>query len=130
MTKLIRTKDSPPIIPFVGRITKKLGNDTGRIGTFHAGNYQYGSDNEIGFDLHGVYQTRKCIEGKIPVKMRFRKNYKRTYTPALIAHFAKFKSGSIAWKALTDEQRAVYNEKAKIKKVYGYNLFIKEFMKS
>ena len=130
MTKLIRTKDAPPIIPFCKRITKKLGNDTGRFGLFHFGAFEYGSENEIGLDFHGVYQMRHCIEGYIPVKTRFRVTNRKTLTPAIIASQNKFAGAPAAWRALTDSQRVVYNTRAKRKLMYGYNLFIREYMLS
>ncbi|MFA5360330.1 MAG: hypothetical protein WC349_05275 [Patescibacteria group bacterium] len=130
MTKLIRTKDAPPMIPFVSRICKKLGNDTGRFGLFHIGNYEYGSENEIGFDFHGVYKMQHCKEGYIPVKTKFRVTNKKTITPAYIASQNKFAGAIPAWRALTAEQKAVYNNRAKRKLMYGYNLFIKEYMLS
>lgn len=130
MTKLIRTKEAGPIIPFCKMIKKKLGNDTGRFGHFHLGVYEYGSENELGLDFHGIYQMRACKEGQVPVKMRFRVSNRKTITSAYIASQNKFAGAIPAWRALTDEQRAVYNIRAKKKLMYGYNLFIREYMKT
>ena len=70
MTKLLRYKGAPPAIPYVKTITKKLGRDSGRFGLVPYGDYEFGAENSIGFDFHGVYQMRNCVEGRIPVKMR------------------------------------------------------------
>lgn len=130
MTKLIRTKDAPPIIPFCKMIKKKLGSDTGRFGLLHFGVYEYGAENEIGLDFHGVYAMCNCVEGKIPVKYRFRKTDEKTITAAYIASQNKLASAVLAWQNLTIEQKSVYNIRAKTKKMYGYNIFIKEFILS
>ena len=130
MTKLIHIKGGSPIIPFVKTIQKRLNQDTGRFGLFDYGNYEYGAENEIGRDLDGVYQMRNCVEGRIPVKMRFQKTREETPTEARVAGWTKFAAAISAWQALTDEQKAVYNERAKGKSKTGNNIFISEYMLS
>lgn len=130
MAKLIRVKGGPQIIPFCKRIRKKLGNDTGRYGLFHYGKYEYGAQNEIGFDLHGVYQMRYCKEGYIPVKMRFQKTREEVATGPRQANWDKFAAAILAWKSLTQEEKEAYNKRAYRKTLYGCNLFIREYMLS
>jgi hypothetical protein len=130
MTKLLRYKGAPPAVPFIKEIRNRLGKDTGRFGLFEFGNYEFGSINAIGRDLDGVYQMRRCSEGKIPVKMRFQETREETATPARVANWSKFASAVASWQALTDEQKAVYNERAKGTSKTGNNIFISEYMLS
>jgi len=130
MTKLLRVKGAGPFIPFDSTIRYRLYHDTGRFGLFHYGNYEYGAENEIGFDWHGVYQMRHCQEGKIPVKMRFQETREETPTPARVANWSLFAAAVAAWQALTEEEKAVYNLKAKGTSRTGNNLFIRDCMLS
>ncbi|OGY41926.1 MAG: hypothetical protein A2Y67_03855 [Candidatus Buchananbacteria bacterium RBG_13_39_9] len=128
--KLVREKGMPPIIPFCGYIAKDLFRDTGRIGLFHFGAYEFGAENEIGRDFDGVYQMRHGRDGRIAVKMRFQKSREEYPTVARVACWNKFAAGMAAWKALTIEQKMVYNEVGKRRKKYGSNLFMKQYMLS
>ena len=130
MTKLIRTKDTPPFITHTSTIRKRLGKDTGRFGLMHFGIYEYGAQNEIGLAHTGVYQMRKCSEGIIPVKMRFQITREETPTAPRVANWTKFATGVAAWQALTTEQKSVYNERAKSLLMFGFNLFMREYMLS
>lgn len=130
MTKLIREKGSPPQIPFIGRIQNRVWRDSGRFGLFDYGDYEFGSENAIGRDLDGVYQMRRCLDGIIPVKMRFQETREEVATPARVANWNKYAAGIAAWQALTPEQKAVYNERANGKRLTGNNIFIKEYMLS
>lgn len=130
MTKLISTKDTYLLHPFVKTIRGKIGRETGKFGTFNFGDYEFGADNSVGLDTSGVYQMRHCLDGIIPVKMKFRKNNNRIFSAALIASENKFKNAQESWFNLTIEQQQVYNERAKRKKMYGRNLFIREYMLS
>lgn len=130
MTKLLRIKGAQPAVPFIKTIRNKLNRDTGRYGLFNYGNYEYGAENEIGRDMDGVYQMRNCEEGYIPVKMRFQKTREETPTDARVAVWAKFANAVSGWLALTDEQKAVYNERAKGTNKCGMNIYISEYMLS
>ena len=80
-------------------------------------------------NMYGIYRVRhrwgKVIQEKLPF-----------YTPtnpqteAQQANRQKFTDGKTAWNALTDEQRAVYNQRAKYKNCYGYNIFMSEYLLS
>ena len=130
MTKLIRVKGALPIVPFIKTIRKRLNKDTGRFGLFHYGNYEYGAENEIGRDMDGVYQMRHCKEGITAVKMRFQKTREETPTAPRVANWNKFRDAMSGWQALTFEQKAVYNNKAKGMNKTGHNIFISEYMLS
>lgn len=130
MVKLIRTKNFKNFIPFCGSIKKKLGKDTGRFGLIIYGFYEYGAENSIGLDFHGVYQMRKCVEGNIPVKMRFQLTREETPTDPRIANWNKFSAAVAGWQSLTEIQKEVYNNRAKGKKLHGYNIYISEYMLS
>jgi len=130
MTKLLRVKGAAPMVPFIKTIRNRLYKDTGRFGLPHFGNYEFGAENEIGRDLDGVYQMRHCKEGYIPVKMRFQKTREETPTEARVANWNKYAAGIAAWQALTDEQKAVYNERAKGTNKTGNNIYISEYMLS
>jgi len=130
MTILLRYKGAPKTVPRTSTIRNRLGKDTGRFGLFHYGNYEFGSENEIGRDFDGVYQMRHCIEGILPVKMRFQVTREEALSAPRVANWNKFKAAETAWHALTDEQRAVYNIRAKGTTRTGNNLFIREYMLS
>jgi len=130
MTKLIRTKNTPFWITHSNAIRKKIGSDTGRFGLMHFGVYEFGAENEIGKDVTGVYQMRKCVEGPRPVKMRFQITREETPTPARVANWNKFRDAMSAWQDLTDEQKSVYNNRAKLLLMFGFNLYIREYMLS
>jgi len=130
MTKLLKYKGAPRAIPFIKTIRNRLYRDTGRFGLFNYGNYEFGAENEIGRDFDGVYQMRNCVEGKIPVKMRFQLTREETPTAPRVANWNKFAAAVAAWQALTDEQKKVYNDRAKGTNKTGFNLYIKEYMLS
>lgn len=130
MTKLLLTKDSPPWMQLLQGARKKIGWDSGRFGLFTYGNYEFGAENEIGLDAHGVYQTRSCAEGQITVKMRFQLTREEVATPARVANWEKYAAALGAWADLTQEQKNVYNERAKELPMNGRNLFVKEYMLS
>lgn len=52
----------------------------------------------------------------------------QTMTPEKIASQTAFRSAILAWQALTPEQKAVYNKRAESRPMFGYNLFVREFM--
>lgn len=79
--------------------------------------------------IAGIYQMRKCLEGKIPIKMVF---YRPTNprTSLQQANRAKIRDAVIAWSLLTDNQKNVYRERAKTWHYWGYHLFVSEYLKS
>lgn len=78
-------------------------------------------------DSFGIFQKREKAGKPYLDKTNFYQ-YKITHTQKQDDNRTKFKLGKNAWKALTDEQRAVYNERAEHLGFSGYCLFIKEYM--
>lgn len=80
--------------------------------------------NSLG--AYGIWQMRMTKRGKVPIRMKF-------YTPtnprtsAQQANRAKFAAAMAAWGALTSDQKAVYNERAKKRQMFGWGLFIREY---
>jgi len=74
---------------------------------------------------NGIYQMRQCLEGKIPIRMKFYAP-PPSNTPAQKIWRDKYAAGVLAWQSLTTEQKAVYNERAKNKQFSGYNLYLRD----
>jgi len=78
---------------------------------------------------YGIY-CRRTIDGKQKIQ---RKNF---YIPAnpntdpQKVQREKFGNGMTAWALLTDEQKAVYNQRAQKYKMHGVNLFLREWIHS
>lgn len=73
----------------------------------------------------GIYQLRKCKEGKISCKSKFYTPYNPN-SPSQQFWRKKYADGVLAWQGLTPEQKIPYNKKAIGKGMSGYNLFLKE----
>lgn len=130
MTKVIGIRR-----PWAITVRKKFGRavyeENGSIyGTNSYGVHEYGrGESKPETEYHGVYQMRRCKEGYIPVQMRF---YKPTNPRTALqqSNRDKIRAGVIAWQALTNEQKLVYNKSAQGQQLTGYNLFIKNFLLS
>lgn len=127
---LERKKGSPKWVDMLQGARKKVGWDTGRFGLFRYGNYEFGSENEIGFDSFGVYQRRLTTKGYRTVKMRFQITREEVETPARRANWDKYAAALGAWADLTQEQKDVYNLNSRGLLMNGRNLFVKEYMLS
>ena len=110
--------------PYGLTIRKKIGNP---------------GDEEL-YPYAGIYQMRKCKilasntgagwrYKKIPIKMKF---YAPTGLPSQnqLNCRDKFRLAVEAWQALTLEEREVYNGRVARLPIYGYNLFLREYLKS
>jgi len=77
----------------------------------------------------GIYQTQPTSKGRIVRRLKL---YSPTNprTEAQQAHRQKYGEAVEAWRDLTDEQKLVYNKKAKGRPLSGYNLFVKEYLLS
>lgn len=93
------------------KIRKKLGHE----------------DVSAPVEEHGIYRVRhrwgKVIQEKLPFYVPT-----NPQTVPQQANRQKMTNGVAAWQALTDEQKAVYNENAKGKNLSGYNLFLSEYL--
>lgn len=80
-------------------------------------------------NVRGIYQMRMTKRGKRPVKMKF---YAPTnpQTETQQANRAKFAAAMVAWQALSTGDKAVYNERAKKRNMFGWGLFIREYYQS
>ncbi|MCJ7828225.1 MAG: hypothetical protein MUP81_00595 [Dehalococcoidia bacterium] len=81
------------------------------------------------YDVLGIYRRRPGPKGVTIVKMDFYDPGPPTH-PGQIAAQDKFRAGVAAWQALTQEQKNQYNENAKDLEMYGFNLFLREYMLS
>jgi len=77
----------------------------------------------------GVYRMKPGKRGRVLVKSDFYRQLK-PYTPTQIAVQNNFKFAVAAWNSLTPAEKAVYNARAVKKPLYGYNIFLKEYMAS
>lgn len=80
-------------------------------------------------NLSGVYQRRHMKIGRQTVIMKFTMPHDPG-DPSVAANRTKFRSAIAAWQALTVPQREGYNQRVVGRDLSGYNLFIREFMKS
>lgn len=130
MSKLIRVKGGPTMVPFIKTIREAIYKDTGRFGLFCFGDYDFGEFHARGRELDGVYQMRHCYDGIIPVKMRFAKEYKNHAVGNRSIGRNKFAAGMAAWGALTAEEKKVYNDIATKRRTNGRSIFMKKYMLS
>lgn len=130
MTKILGVQK-----PYCMRIRKKLGwpPTVGQASIFGQGIFGeavYGSEvGALGDVSFGIYQQRKCKEGKISIRMKF---YAPPETAARLANPRRpiFADAVFAWQGLTSEQKIVYNSRVKGKNYSGYNLYLREYMLS
>lgn len=89
------------------------------------GDFFYGETGNI----WGIYQRRHAKGKKIYARLKF---YipSNPQTPTQQIGRNKFKNGMTAWGNFTNEQKNVYNERAKKKHLHGVNLFLREYLKS
>ena len=144
-------------IPHAVRIRKKWGYDginssKSQFGGSTFGRDIYGAESELKFGsvfgvgifgiddyglatqvkndaCAGIYQQRKCREGKITIREKF---YVPTQTWSQAKEDAqvKFAAAISAYQILTEAQKLVYHKRAVGMHLSGYNLFIKEYMLS
>lgn len=97
-----------------------------KIGTSISG--KIGKHADAGTNPHfGIYQMRKLKDGKMPFKMRFYKP-RNPRTAMQQLNRQNFKNACVAWQALEENKKAEYRLLAKPKKIFGFNLFVKQFM--
>lgn len=87
------------------------------------GDSLYGDESEIA----GLYRVRHYNGKKYREKMQFYP-YVITHTAGQDVNRSKFADAVSAWQALTGEQKAVYNKRAIGRRMFGYHLFLREFM--
>ena len=77
----------------------------------------------------GVYQMRRRKHGLICVVEKYYEPSNQSQ-PAKVARQNVFRDAVHAWQALTTEQKKFYNKLAIGYRYFGYNLFIKKYLKS
>lgn len=128
------------------QVKKRLGHSR-HSGEKIYGKFQYGNENPIlgkaqyGYKTYGgaKYGEARCPYGIYQTRTRYGKqtNVREKFyipsnpqTEAQQANRATYAAGIVAWQALTPSQKDVYNEKAKGKRMSGYNLFLQEYLLS
>jgi len=117
-------------------IAKKRFGKYNQYGTSQYG-FSYYGDEDVYFAppgrepilLSGIYRTDN-VKGYLT---HYREPYyfpSNPRTPSQQANRQKFANAVHAWQSLTEEQKKVYNERAKGKNLSGYNLFISEYMRT
>jgi len=93
---------------------------SGRYGGFWYGGLDFCS---------GIYQLRKCHEGKLSIQIQFYP-YVITHELGQQTRREKFADAVVGWQGLTDEEKNTYRERARYKKFSGYNLYLREYLLS
>ena len=104
---------------------EEVYNSRSDYGAKNYGNFNYG---EMG-NIWGIYHRRHNKSKVIFARLKFY-TPKNPRTETQQNWRAVFTAGMTAWGNLTNDQRAVYNERAKAKKLYGVNLFLREYLNS
>jgi hypothetical protein len=75
----------------------------------------------------GIYRVWRNGSLKIPQRMVF---YwiPNPRTTSQQANRTRFADAMAAWSALTSDEKAKYNKRAKSRNIIGYNLYVKEYM--
>ncbi len=89
------------------------------------GDFAYGQRG----DMWGIYQRRHAKGKVIYSQMRFY-TPKNPQTIPQQSNRSKFTAGMTAWGSLTQEQKDVYNERAKVYSIHGVNLYMREYLNS
>lgn len=109
----------------------KVISVSGRVGTGAGAGRAVAGYSKAGdiFLASGIYQNRLTKRGKIPTRTNF-----YTYVPGntapQLARRSVFADGMSAWMSLTDEQKALYDKRARALQMFGANLFMKEYLKN
>jgi len=75
----------------------------------------------------GIYQMRKTLNGKQPVRLSFY-TADNPQTPAQQANRAKISAAVSDWQDLTETQKNSWRYLARGRRFSGYNLFIKKHL--
>lgn len=81
------------------------------------------------YNVLGIYQVRHYGTHTRVVKEKFYDPGPPTHPGQIVAQ-EKFAAGVLAWQGLTEEEKNEYNEEAKDLEMYGFNLFLREWMLS
>jgi hypothetical protein len=108
------------VFSLTGRVGTGAGTARAAVGYSKAGDLFFAS---------GIYQNRLTKKGKISTRTGF-----YTYVPGStapqLARRSVFSDGMSAWMSLTDEEKLVYDKRARRVHMFGANLFMKEYLKN
>jgi len=79
--------------------------------------------------ISGIFQKRYNMGRAITALVSYMIP-KNPRTEAQQANREKYADGVLAWQNLTTEQKQVYNDAMRGKKMSGYNFFLREYLKS
>lgn len=128
------------------KAVKRFGRPR-EFGTSQLGFLWFGAEDwyinlsEYGNQTYGVseYANIVCLSGQYRKTWWDGKSYitrdmfavpKDPGDPVVLANRQKFKDGTIAWSVLTLAEKLVYNNNAIKLRLYGYNLFMREYLLS
>jgi len=94
-------------------------------GTAGYGCFEYGA----GADIFGIYQVRSRFGKQVVVKQEYYNPTNPQSVPQQ-ANRQKLTDAVAAWQGLTNNQKEIYNERARYKPFSGYNLYIREYILS
>lgn len=122
--KMILNKNRPSFSPVAVSVSKKWDTRSyfGRS-TFGLSHFQ---QNDA---YAGIYQQRKCREGKLTILMKFYKPTNPNTLPQQTVR-SNFANAILNWQSLTPAEKEIYNESAKGQPFSGYNLFIRQYLNS
>jgi hypothetical protein len=89
----------------------------------------WGKIGKTANSVYGIYQRQRTSKGQIVRKLKFYVT-PNPRTEAQQANRNKFAEAIKNWQGLTTQQKEVYNKRAGYRPLSGYNLYIKEYMKS
>lgn len=115
-------------------LRKKLSGEAAQgaqIGEMQFGQNEFGGSNGVDDSLlpYGIYQMRHTNIGYVPIRMKFYAP-SNPQTEAQQANRSAFADAVANWHNLTDEEKEIYNKRARGRGMYGFNLFIREHMLS
>ena len=121
------------VSPYFGRKERgqsRYGDEELILGRALYGYAQFGVDSYAhARSPYGVFQ----VDTQGPKQQVLRQEFYIPSNPRTVpqqAQRTKMANAILAWQGLTTEQKNVYNENAKYKKLSGYNLFLKGYLLS
>lgn len=113
---------TPSEKPYSHQVRRSFGFNA-HLGNNRIGKFALGLENPEA----GVYRVDNLGGHQKTIRNPFYMQWKpRTANQNTTAQ--KFANGMTAWKGLTEEEKEVYNERAKKYRITGANLFMREYM--
>jgi len=109
----------------IADLTQKVFGFPSNLGWNRLGKIGLGCELEFS----GIFRVDSPFGHKIQEMFNFATQWKPR-TANQISCGVKFKNGMAAWSALTPEEKDVYNNRAKLYRMEGVNVFMREWMRS